>query len=269
MNHHYPKTKSQWQEKIQRKHRLQELLPSDRDKFNQSSEYISNNVHTINNLGFEQEKILSNTLKEIKFDFLILDTNDISERLPFKFIIEGLKSRLEWNYDYENHIYRNEVFIDLVEKYARMYFAIKILDANMDNLKLQMKQIYPEFHRIDCQYHYESDSDSEEFSDEEEKDVKIYMYKLPKYDKVYLGFTSNSLKMIHNMHKTSHVSPLYKYLNLDEKFEDPTVIKTIKTKLNLKELNNDHELYKTIRAIKKEYNITDDQLLNKCRYYYN
>lgn len=155
MNLHYPKTVSEYKHKIQRKRKISNLLPDDRDKFNLLSEHVSNNVHTINNLGFKQDQMLSKTLKEIKFDFLILDTDDQSENLPFEFIIEGWKTRLQWNHDYENHIYRNEEFIDLFEKYARMFYAIKILDAYMDNLKLQMKQIYPEFHNLDCNYDYE------------------------------------------------------------------------------------------------------------------
>ena len=109
---------------------------------NKLDEYINHHARLINNIGFDQQKKLDKTLKEINFDFLILDTDDQSEKLPFEFIIEGWKTRLKWNHDYENHIYINEEFIDLVEKYARMFYAIKILDANMDNLKLQMKQKY-------------------------------------------------------------------------------------------------------------------------------
>ena len=99
--------------------------------------------------------MLDYTLKEIKFDFLILDTDNKSEILPFEFIIKGWKNRLDWTHDYTNHIYRNEEFIDLIKKYARMIYAVKILDANMDNLKLKIKNLYPKFHNIKCDYNYE------------------------------------------------------------------------------------------------------------------
>ena len=170
MNYHYPKSKRQWQEKIERKRKIGKLLPDDCDKFNQSSEYIINNVHTINNLGFDQDQILSKKIEGINFDFLLVDSNDQKEQLPFKFIIEGFKSRLKWNHEYKNHLYRNEEFIDLVEKYARMYYAIKILDTNMDYLKLQIKQLEPEFHKVECDYRYKFTDDSD--SESEQSDTK-------------------------------------------------------------------------------------------------
>lgn len=168
MNYHYPKTRRQWQEKIERRRLMKNLLPDDRQRFDQLSKNIYNSVNIINNNGFDLDKILSNKIKEIKFDFLILDTNDQSEKLPFEFIIEGWKSRLQWTtYDYENYLYRNEEFINLIEKYTRMYYAIKILDNNMDDLKLKIKQLYPEFHRIDCDYRYNTEDDSDSKSDDD------------------------------------------------------------------------------------------------------
>ena len=168
MNYHYPKYRSQWQEKIERKRKLTNFLPDDRDKFNNRSKFINKNVHIINNSGFEQDQMMSNTIKGIKFEFVLVDTHDQSEELPFKFIIEKMKSRLEWNHDYENHLYINEKFIDLIKKYARMYYAIKILDTNMDNIKLQIKQLYPEFHNIVCKYRYKYTDDTDSESEQSE-----------------------------------------------------------------------------------------------------
>ena len=172
MNYHYPKVYRHWREKIQRKHRLSNLLPDDLDKFHILSEHVSDRVHIINNSGFDQDQTLSNKIKEIKFDFLLVDKHDQKEKIPFKFIIEGWKSRLKWNHDYENHIYRNEKFIDLVKKYARMYYAIKILDTNMDYVKLKIRKLYPEFHRIDCDYRYKYTNDTDSESEQSETKEK-------------------------------------------------------------------------------------------------
>lgn len=35
-----------------------------------------------------------------------------------------------------------------------MYYIIKTLDLNMDYIKIKIKELYPEFHRIDCDYTY-------------------------------------------------------------------------------------------------------------------
>ena len=280
MNHHYPKVRRHWQEKVQKKLKLTKLLEDDLNKFNDRHENINSSVWIININGFDQDQILAKTIEGIKFDFIMRDIDDQSEKIPFKFIIEKTKSRLQWNHNYENHLYRNEEFIDLVEKYSRMYYAIKILDTNMDYVKLQIRQLYPEFHRIDCDYRYkytddeqiDSDnerSDSDSDSEPTEKELKIYMYKFSN-NKVYLGWTSRSLNQKHHDHKSFAASPMYQYLNSDTiKYKGPTVIKTIQIKWSKSELKNyDHELYKTIRQLKKEYNITDDQLINRNKCYY-
>ena len=172
MNYHYPKSKRQWQEKVERKRKIKELLPDDLAKFNDLKESIININYVTNKNGFEQDQILSKKIKGIKFDFLLVDNNDQKEQVPFKFIIEESKLRLQWNHDYENQFYKNEEFIDLVEKYARMYYVIKILDTNMDIIKLQIKQLKPDFHRIECDYRYEftddTDSESEQSKTKEE-----------------------------------------------------------------------------------------------------
>lgn len=167
MNYHYPKVHRHWQEKVQKNRKISKLLQDDLDKFNDLNENIMNIVHVMNINGFEQDKILRNTIEEIKFDFLLVDRHDQSEELPFKFIINWWKSRLKFNHDYENHIYRNEKFIDLVEKYARMYYAIKILDTNMDFVKLKIRKLYPEFHNLDCDYRYKYTDDSDSESENE------------------------------------------------------------------------------------------------------
>ena len=37
----------------------------------------------------------------------------------------------------------------------------------MDDLKLKIKQLYPEFHRIDCDYRYNTEDDYDSKSDDD------------------------------------------------------------------------------------------------------
>ena len=48
--------RNEYKEKIQIKRKILNLLPLNCDEFNQLSEYISNNVNIINNLGFDKKK---------------------------------------------------------------------------------------------------------------------------------------------------------------------------------------------------------------------
>lgn len=102
-------------------------------------------------------------IKEIKFDFNILDTNDNKKKLPFDFIFDGYEFEQKWNnYNDEDYLFKNEEFIKLIKKYVEMYYIIKTLDLNMDYIKIKIKELYPEFHRIDCDYTYTIDNQTED-----------------------------------------------------------------------------------------------------------
>ena len=262
MNHHYPKSKSQWQEKIQRKNKLRELQnfeekQNDLDKFDALYNIILNNINVINDMGFEQDKTLSSSTKNIKFESCCAN-EDEKKLIPFDLIFDNNRNlTLYWKDDKDllmKDILDREQFIDLVKTYVKFYYAIKILDTNMDNVKEKIRKIYPGFNRLYCDYKYNLDKNYK--TDKEIKDLKFCMYKFDD-GKVHLGVTANSLEEYHEFNKLiSHGDKLEKYLK-NGNYEGPIFLKCVKMYFD-----NDLKFCETIKEIKREYNITNDQLIN-------
>ena len=262
MNHHYPKSKRQWQEKIERKHKLRELQnfeekTNDRDKFDALYNIILNNIDVINDMGFEQDKTLSSSTKNIKF-VSYCHNKDETKSVPFDLIFDNDRNlSLYWKDDEDllmKEILDREEFINLVKKYVRFYYAIKILDTNMDNVKEKIRKLYPGFNKLDCDYKYNLDENYK--TDEKLTDLKFYMYKFDD-GKIYLGVTSNSLEKSHELDKLiSHGDILDDYLKLGN-YKGPIFLKCVRMYFD-----NDVKFCETIKEIKREYNITNDQLIN-------
>ena len=262
MNYHYPKYKRHWQEKIQRKHKLRELQnfeekTNDRNKFDSLYNIILNNIDVINDMGFEQDKTLSSSTKNIKFVSFCHNEDEI-KLVPFDLIFDSDRNlSLYWKDDEDllmKEILDREQFINLVKKYVRFYYAIKILDTNMDNVREKIRKIYPGFNSLDCDYKYNLDENYK--TDEELRDLKFYMYKFDD-GKIYLSVTSNSLEKSHELDKLiSHGNILDDYLKLGN-YKGPIFLKCVRMYFD-----DDVKFYETIKEIKREYNITNDQLIN-------
>lgn len=262
MNRHYPKSKRQWQEKIERKHKLRELQnfeekTNDRNKFDSLYNIILNNIDVINDMGFEQDKTLSSSTKNIKFVSFCHNEDEIKS-VPFDLIFDSDRNlSLYWKDDEDllmKEILNREQFIELVKKYVRFYYAIKILDTNMDNVREKIRKIYPGFNSLDCDYKYNLDENYK--TDEKLEDLKFYMYKFDD-GKIYLGVTSNSLEESHKLNKfISHGAILNDYLKLGN-YKGPIFLKCVRMYFD-----DDVKFYETIKEIKREYNITNDQLIN-------
>ena len=262
MNHHYPKSKRQWYEKIERKHKLRELQnfeekTNDRDKFDALYNIILNNIDVINDMGFEQDKTLSSSTKNIKFESCCAN-EDEKKLIPFDLIFDNNRNlTLYWKDDKDllmKDILDREQFIDLVKIYVKFYYAIKILDTNMDNVKEKIRKIYPGFNNIQCDYKYNLD----EFykTDKNLEDLKFYMYKFAD-KKVYLGVTSGTLEEIHKFNKDFNIdNKLYKYLK-NGNYEGPIFLKCVRMYFD-----DDTKFCGIIKEIKQEYKITNKQLIN-------
>ena len=87
--------------------------------------------------------------------------------------------------------------------------------------------------------------------------VQIYTYHFPD-GKIYIGFTSASLKFHENEHKTVRsISPIKKYLTSGEKYEGPILEKTVTLDIY------DDELYKIQRKILDKYTNDTTKIINK------
>ena len=262
MNHHYPKSKRQWQEKIERKHKLRELQnfeekTNDRDKFDALYNIILNNIDVINDMGFEQDKTLSSSTKNIKFESCCAN-EDEKKLIPFDLIFDNNRNlTLYWKDDKDllmKDILDREQFIDLVKIYVKFYYAIKILDTNMDNVREKIKKIYPGFFSLHCDYSYNLDENYK--IDKQLEDLKFYMYKLDD-GKIYLGVTSSSLEKIHEFYKEfSLEDKLDKYLK-NGKYEGPIFLKCVRMYFD-----DDVKFCEIVKEIKREYNIKNNQLIN-------
>ena len=147
-----------------------------------------------------------------------------------------------------------EEFINLVKKYVRFYYAIKILDTNMDNVKEKIRKIYPGFNKLVCDYKYNLNENFK--TDKQLEDLKFYMYKLDD-GKIYLGVTTDSLEKAHEFDKEiSDDEVLDDYFKLGN-YKGPIFLKCVRMYFD-----NDVKFCETIKEIKREYNITNDQLIN-------
>ena len=262
MNHHYPKSRIQWQEKIQRRFKLRELQnfeekTNDRDKFDSLYNIILNNIDVINDMGFEQDKTLSSSTKNIKFESCCAN-EDEKKLIPFDLIFDNNRNlTLYWKDDKDllmKDILDREQFIDLVKIYVKFYYAIKILDTNMDNVKEKIRKIYPGFNRLDCDYKYNLDENYK--TDKQLEDLQFYMYKFAD-KKVYLGCTSDTLEEIHEFDKEFSIDDkLVKYLK-NGNYEGPIPLKYYRMYFD-----DDTKFCKIIKEIKQEYNIKNNQLIN-------
>ena len=272
MNYHYPKSKRQWQEKIERKNKLRELQnfkekSYDRDKFDCLYNIIINNINAINDMGFEQDKTLSSSTKNIKFVSFCHNEDEIKS-VPFDLIFDSDRNlSLYWKDDEDllmKEILNREQFIELVKKYVRFYYAIKILDTNMDNVREKIRKIYPGFNKLICDYKYNSNKNYN--VDKKLEDLKFYMYKFDD-GKVYLGVTGGSLEKVHEFDKeiSDEEEVLDKYFKSDN-YEGPIFLKCVRMYFD-----DDTKFCEIVKEIKKEYNITNDQLINskqrQPRYY--
>ena len=262
MNHHYPKSKRQWQEKIERKYKLRELQnfeekTNDRNKFDSLYNIILNNIDVINDMGFEQDKTLSSSTKNIKFESCCAN-EDEKKLIPFDLIFDNDRNlTLYWKDDTDllmKDILDREQFIDLVKIYVRFYYAIKNLDTNMDNVKEKIRKIYPGFNNIHCDYKYNLDKYYK--IDKKLEDLKFYMYKFVD-GKVFLGVSSDSLEKSHEFNKEYNIDDkLKKYLK-NGNYEGPIFLKCVRMYFD-----DDTKFCEIIKEIKQEYNIKNNQLIN-------
>ena len=262
MNHHYPKSKRQWEEKIQRRNKIREIQNFEektycREKFDCLYNIILNNIDVINDMGFEQDKTLSRSTKNIKFESCC-NNEDETKLVPFDLIFDNDRNlTLYWKDDNDllmKDILDREQFIDLVKKYISLYYAIKILDTNMDNVKEKIRKIYPGFNRLYCDYNYNLDENYK--IDKNLEDLKFYMYKLDD-GKIYLGVTTDSLEEAHEFDKEISDEEVLDYYFKLGNYKGPIFLKCVRMYFD-----DNTKFCKIIKEIKQEYNITNDQLIN-------
>ena len=95
----------------------------------------------------------------------------------------------------------------------------------------------------------------------EVKELEIFTYTFPD-NKIYIGYTSVGLQIRHNQHKRWPISPIYKYLNNEETYQEPKYEKTVKVNVN------SDEIYPHLREILDKYTSDTSLILNKNLWLY-
>lgn len=152
-NNLYPNSNKQWEEKVKKKRLMKNLSEDNKNEFEtltKAFEYLT--VLSIDDC-FNLENILfDNKLKEIIFD-LKMTNNDHIIKLPFIFKLSRNSYCLkeEW---IDESCEKNLDFLNLVKNYVKFFYLIKTIDLNMDYIKNKIKEIYPDFNKIICDYKY-------------------------------------------------------------------------------------------------------------------
>ena len=97
----------------------------------------------------------------------------------------------------------------------------------------------------------------------EVEEMEIYTYHFPN-GKIYIGFTSLGLKKRHNQHIRDFISPLYKYLNNEETYQEPKYEKTVIVDKD----TDSYEIYPHLREILDKYTSDTSLILNKNLWLY-
>lgn len=267
--YYYPCTKSDWQEKVLLKRKLEngrKCKPDKINKIDQLMDGILSHVNIINNLGFEQYQTLHNgNLEKIDFKLQVSKEDEFERdrvyKLPFGFKYTDNKLLdTQWTDSADDcpRMHTDEEFINLMKIYAKFIFAHKILDTNIDNIRSQIQMFYPEFYKASCNHIDIFKKDYDKYDDIQEQ--IFYLYKFED-GKVYLDYTSNApLENIEIddkfIHEDEDEDKLGEYFANKIPYEGPTVLRTVVLS------NFDPKIWEIIKDIKREYNITDDQLLN-------
>lgn len=97
----------------------------------------------------------------------------------------------------------------------------------------------------------------------EVEEVEIYTYHFPD-GKIYVGFTSFGLEKRHNQHIRHSISPIYKYLNNEETYQEPKYEKTVIVDKDI----DSYEIYPHLREILDKYTSDTSLILNKNLWLY-
>ena len=266
--YYYPCTKSHWQEKVEIIKKLENARNYENNKINkidQLMDGILSHVNIINNLGFEQYQTLHNgNLEKIDFKLQVSEfESDRVFRLPFEFTYTDnnlLENQWTDNIDdWPSKMHIDEEFINLMRIYAKFIFAHKILDTNIDNIRSKIQMFYPELFKASCNHINIFKKDYDIYDDIREQ--IFYMYKF-KDGKVYLDYISTP-KSLENleiddkfMHTTAFKDKLGEYFKNEIPYEGPIILRSAVL------CNSDPRVWEIIKDIKREHNITDEQLLN-------
>lgn len=264
--HYYPSTHSDWEEKVKLIRKLKNARNYEPDKINKIDKLMNGilkHVDIINSLGFEQYNTLHNDNLE-KIDFGI----EFSEKeidpifhLPYGFTyLNNNVLEIDWkDYNYKDEDKKkilNKKFKNLMRIYPKFIFAHKILDTNIDNIRSQINIFYPEFDKAFCSH---SNCFKKGYNiDDEIQELLFYMYKFED-GKVFLDYESKKPGDIEKYDKFMHdedEDKIGEYFYNKIPYEGPTVLRTVILS------SFDPKILEIIKDIKREYNITDDQLLN-------